>query len=86
MTTRSGRQRAPLGNREKHLFSRLVLQFLLFGIDLVAAPDTPSLFKISKKALILQPFGRPACTQHRAQKGTSKIVSNGFGTSRGPKS
>ena len=53
LTTRSGRQRAPQGIREKPLFSLLILRFLLFGIHLVAAPVAPFTFKMNKKALIL---------------------------------
>ena len=71
---------------EKHLFFRLILLFLLFGIHLVAAPGAPFTCEIVKKALVLQCFGRLAWTQRMARKGTSQIIRNGFRISRGTKS
>ena len=40
------------GNRTEHLFSGLILQILLFGINLVAAPSMPVIWKINKKHCI----------------------------------
>ena len=40
------------GNRTEHLFSGLILQILLFGIHLVAAPSVPFMWKIIKQSFI----------------------------------
>ena len=78
--------KSPLGIYEKHWFSLLILHLLLFGIHLVAASGAPIMFKMVQKALVLWRFGCPAWAQHWAIKEAYQIVSNGFGTSWGPKS